>query len=159
MKYAERVSQITPSVTLQITAKAGQLKQEGKDVIGFGAGEPDFNTPDHIIQAAIKAMYEGKTKYTPTPGINELKQAIVKKFRDDNGLVYEPAQILVSTGAKQSLANAMLALVDDGDEVLMAVPYWVSYPELVKLAGGVPVYLNGSPDNQYKMTPELIKPS
>lgn len=157
MKYAERVSQITPSVTLQITAKAGQLKQEGKDVIGFGAGEPDFNTPDHIIQAAIKAMYEGKTKYTPTPGINELKQAIVKKFRDDNGLVYEPAQILVSTGAKQSLANAMLALVDDGDEVLMAVPYWVSYPELVKLAGGVPVYLNGSPDNQYKMTPELIE--
>lgn len=157
MKYAERVSQITPSVTLQITAKAGQLKQEGKDVIGFGAGEPDFNTPDHIIQAAIKAMYEGKTKYTPTPGINELKQAIVKKFRDDNGLVYETAQILVSTGAKQSLANAMLALVDDGDEVLMAVPYWVSYPELVKLAGGVPVYLNGSPDNQYKMTPELIE--
>ncbi|MFB0958495.1 MAG: pyridoxal phosphate-dependent aminotransferase [Clostridiaceae bacterium] len=157
MKYAERVSQITPSVTLQITAKAGQLKQEGKDVIGFGAGEPDFNTPDHIIQAAIKAMYEGKTKYTPTPGINELKQAIVKKFRDDNGLVYEPAQILVSTGAKQSLANAMLALVDDGDEVLMAVPYWVSYPELVKLAGGVPVYLKGSPDNQYKMTPELIE--
>ncbi len=157
MKYSKRVSQITPSVTLAITAKAGQLKAEGRDVISFGAGEPDFNTPDNIIQAAIRAMHEGKTKYTPTAGINELKEAIVKKFKDDNGLEYTAAQILVSTGAKQSLANAMLALVNDGDEVLMAAPYWVSYPELVKLSGGSPVMIMGSPDNQYKLTPDLIE--
>lgn len=157
MKYSERVSQITPSVTLAITAKAGQLKAEGQDVISFGAGEPDFNTPDNIIEAAIKAMHDGKTKYTPTPGINELKTAIVNKFKNDNGLEYTPAQVMVSTGAKQCLANSMLALVDDGDEVIMAVPYWVSYPELVKLAGGVPIMIMGSADNQYKLTPELVE--
>lgn len=157
MKYSERVSQITPSVTLAITAKAGQLKAEGQDVISFGAGEPDFNTPDNIIEAAIKAMHDGKTKYTPTPGINELKTAIVNKFKNDNGLEYTPAQVMVSTGAKQCLANSMLALVDDGDEVIMAVPYWVSYPELVKLAGGVPIKIMGSADNQYKLTPELVE--
>lgn len=157
MKYSERVSQITPSVTLAITAKAGQLKAEGRDVISFGAGEPDFNTPDNIIEAAIKAMHDGKTKYTPTPGINELKTAIVNKFKNDNGLEYTPAQVMVSTGAKQCLANSMLALVDDGDEVIMAVPYWVSYPELVKLAGGVPIMIMGSADNQYKLTPELVE--
>ena len=157
MKYSERVSQITPSVTLVITAKAGQLKAEGRDVISFGAGEPDFNTPDNIIEAAIKAMHDGKTKYTPTPGINELKAAIVNKFKNDNGLDYTPAQVMVSTGAKQCLANSMLALVDDGDEVIMAVPYWVSYPELVKLAGGVPIMIMGSADNQYKLTPELVE--
>lgn len=157
MNYAQRVSKISPSVTLAITAKAGQLKQEGKDVISFGAGEPDFNTPDHIIQAAIRAMADGKTKYTPTPGINELRAAIVRKFKEDNGLTYEPSQILVSTGAKQSLANALLAMVDDGDEVLMAVPYWVSYPELVKLAGGVPVLCQGDPANRYKLTPQLLE--
>lgn len=157
MKYSERVSQITPSVTLAITAKAGQLKAEGRDVISFGAGEPDFNTPDNIIEAAIKAMHDGKTKYTPTPGINELKTAIVNKFKNDNGLEYTPAQVMVSTGAKQCLANSMLALVDDGEEVIMAVPYWVSYPELVKLAGGVPIMIMGSADNQYKLTPELVE--
>lgn len=157
MKYSERISQISPSVTLAITAKAGQLKAEGHDVISFGAGEPDFNTPDNIIEAAIKAMHEGKTKYTPTPGINELKSAIVRKFKNDNNLDYKPSQVMVSTGAKQCLANSMLALVDDGDEVIMAVPYWVSYPELVKLAGGVPIKIMGSADNQYKLTPKLLE--
>ena len=157
MKIAQRVSQITPSVTLAITAKAGQLKAEGKDIVSFGAGEPDFNTPQNIIAAAVRAMNEGKTKYTPVPGIPELRTAISEKLKTDNGLNYEPSQILVSTGAKQSLANALLALVDSGDEVLMAVPYWVSYPELVKLADGVPVLIQGDPANQYKLTPELLE--
>ena len=157
MKIAQRVSQITPSVTLAITAKAGQLKAEGKDIVSFGAGEPDFNTPQNIIAAAVRAMNEGKTKYTPVPGIPELRTAISEKLKTDNGLYYEPSQILVSTGAKQSLANALLALVDSGDEVLMAVPYWVSYPELVKLADGVPVLIQGDPANQYKLTPELLE--
>lgn len=157
MKIAQRVSQITPSVTLAITAKAGQLKAEGKDIVSFGAGEPDFNTPENIIAAAARAMNEGKTKYTPVPGIPELRRAICEKLKTDNDLVYDPSQILVSTGAKQSLANALLALVDSGDEVLMAVPYWVSYPELVKLADGVPVLIQGDPANQYKLTAELLE--
>lgn len=157
MKIAQRVSQITPSVTLAITAKAGQLKAEGKDIVSFGAGEPDFNTPENIIAAAARAMNEGKTKYTPVPGIPELRGAICEKLKTDNDLVYDPSQILVSTGAKQSLANALLALVDSGDEVLMAVPYWVSYPELVKLADGVPVLIQGDPANQYKLTAELLE--
>lgn len=157
MRYSQRVSQIAPSVTLAITAKAGRLKQEGHDIISFGVGEPDFNTPEHILQAAVKAMYDGKTKYTPASGIAELKQAIIKKFKEDNGLTYGMSQIIVSTGAKQSLANTMMALLNEGDEVLMAVPYWVSYPDLVRLAGGVPILCEGSAQNSYKLTPEILE--
>lgn len=157
MKYSERVSQIAPSVTLAITAKAGRLKQEGHDIISFGAGEPDFNTPEHILEAAVRAMYEGKTKYTPASGITELKQAIIQKFKEDNGLEYKLSQIIVSTGAKQSLANTLMAILNEGDEVLMAVPYWVSYPDLVRLAGGVPVLCKGAPVNNYKLTSQILE--
>lgn len=157
MKLSNRAKAISPSVTLAITAKAGQLKQEGKDIISFGAGEPDFNTPENIMNAAKKAMAEGKTKYTAASGIKELKEAVCAKFKADNGLDYTADQVVISTGAKQCLANAFLAIVDDGDEVLMAVPYWVSYPELIKLAGGQPVFLNGDEKDNYKLTPDLIK--
>lgn len=157
MIFSKRVTSIAPSVTLAITAKSGKLREEGKDVISFGAGEPDFNTPENIQAAAVKAMQEGKTKYTSVSGITELKQAIADKFRVDNGLDYELSQILVSTGAKQSLANAFLAALNEGDEVLMAVPYWVTYPELVKLAGGVPVFCEGKAENNYKLSRDLME--
>ncbi|PKK39311.1 Aspartate aminotransferase [Clostridiaceae bacterium JG1575] len=157
MKYSERVSSIAPSVTLAITAKAGRLKEEGQDVVGFGAGEPDFNTPQHIMDAACTAMKEGKTKYTPASGILPLKEAIARKLKQDNALTYDASQIIVSTGAKQCLANAFLALLNEGDEVLMAAPYWVSYPELVTLAGGRSLFIHGDPTNQYKLTAALIE--
>ena len=157
MKYSERALQMTPSVTLAITAKISKLKEDGRDVIGFGAGEPDFNTPVNIINAAIQAMSDGKTKYTAASGITPLKQAIADKFKNDNDLTYDLSQISVSTGAKQCLANAFLALLNEGDEVLMAVPYWVTYPELVKLSGGVPVFCECSPANNYKLTAQLVE--
>ncbi len=157
MKYSERISGISPSVTLAITAKAGKLKDEGKDVVGFGAGEPDFNTPDNIIDKACEAMKEGKTKYTPASGIMPLKKAICAKLKKDNGLQYEPSQIIVSTGAKQCLANAFEALLNPGDEVILQVPYWVSYPELIKISGGVPVFAEGTREDSYKLTPEILR--
>lgn len=157
MVFSTRVKSIAPSVTLAITAKSAKLREEGKDVISFGTGEPDFNTPENIMEAAVKAMEGGKTKYTAVSGITELKKAIVDKFRDDNGLEYDPSQILVSTGAKQSIAMALLAAINEGDEVLMAVPYWVTYPELVKLAGGVPVCCEGSQENNYKLDRKLLE--
>lgn len=157
MVFSKKVTSIQPSVTLAITAKSARLREEGKDVISFGAGEPDFNTPENIQAAAIRAMQAGKTKYTSVSGITELKQAIADKFRNDNGLDYELSEILVSTGAKQSLANAFLAALNEGDEVLMAVPYWVTYPELVKLAGGIPVYCEGTAENNYKLSRRLLE--
>lgn len=157
MKYSERISGISPSVTLAITAKAGKLKDEGKDVVGFGAGEPDFNTPDNIIDKACEAMKEGKTKYTAASGIMPLKKAICAKLKKDNGLDYEPSQIIVSTGAKQCLANAFEALLNPGDEVILQVPYWVSYPELIKISGGVPVFAEGTREDSYKLTPEILR--
>ncbi len=157
MKYSERISRISPSVTLAITAKAGKLKDEGKDVVGFGAGEPDFNTPDNIIDKACEAMKEGKTKYTAASGIMPLKKAICAKLKKDNGLDYEPSQIIVSTGAKQCLANAFEALLNPGDEVILQVPYWVSYPELIKISGGVPVFAEGTREDSYKLTPEILR--
>ncbi|MEH7460843.1 pyridoxal phosphate-dependent aminotransferase [Bacillus thuringiensis] len=156
MKLAKRVAALTPSTTLEITAKAQALKAEGYDVIGLGAGEPDFNTPEHIIEAAYKAMLEGYTKYTPTGGLAALKQEIMKKFERDQGLFYEPSQIIVCNGAKHALYTLFQVLLDEGDEVIIPTPYWVSYPEQVKLAGGEPVYVDGLEENHYKITPEQL---
>jgi aspartate aminotransferase len=156
MRLSQRVKQLSPSATLAITAKANELKAQGVDVVGLGAGEPDFNTPQHIIDAAIKAMQEGKTKYTAASGIAELKQAICQKLKDDNGLVYEPGQITVGNGAKHVLYNIFQAILEPGDEVIVPIPYWVSYPEQVLLAGGVPVYVEGKEENEFKIKPEQL---
>ncbi|HCW53666.1 MAG TPA: aspartate aminotransferase [Clostridium sp.] len=157
MQLSKKAGNISPSITLSITAKANELKKQGVDVVSFGAGEPDFNTPENIINAAIKAMKDGKTKYTPAGGILELKETICQKFKKDNNLDYKPNQITVSTGAKQCLANAFMAILNPGDEVLIPIPYWVSYPELVKLADGVPVFVETKKENNYKYTVEDLE--
>lgn len=157
MKLSKKAEDISPSITLAITAKAKELKESGVDVISFGAGEPDFNTPSNIIEAAYKAMKEGKTKYTATSGIKELKEEICKKFLRDNGLDYDLDQIIVCTGAKQCLADAFMAILNEGDEVIIPTPYWVSYPELVKIAGGVPVFMKGSIENHFKYEIEKLE--
>ncbi len=148
---------LTPSSTLAITAKAKELKAQGHDVIGLGAGEPDFNTPQHIIDAATKSMMEGHTKYTPSAGLPQLKQAIVQKLKQDQGLDYKPSQVIVASGAKHALYTLFQAILDEGDEVMIPIPYWVSYPEQVKLAGGNPVYVEGKEENSFKITPEQLK--
>lgn len=152
MIFSSKAEGISPSITLAIDAKAKKLKAEGIDVIGFGAGEPDFNTPENIQDAAIAAIKEGRTKYTATSGILELKEAIAAKFKKDNNLSYAPSQVIVSTGAKQCLANAFQAILNPGDEVIIPVPYWVSYPELVKLSDGVPVFVEAKEENRFKYT-------
>ena len=157
MDLSSKAKEINPSITVEITAKAKALKEDGINVVSFGAGEPDFNTPDNIIKAAIKAMNEGKTKYTPASGILDLRKAICNKFKNDNNLEYKPSQIVVSTGAKQSLANAFMSILNKGDEVIIPVPYWVSYPELVKLADGVPVLVNTKKENDYKYSIEELR--
>ncbi|MDN4593240.1 pyridoxal phosphate-dependent aminotransferase [Polycladomyces subterraneus] len=157
MKLSERAQQLTPSSTLAITAKAKELRQQGHDVIGLGAGEPDFNTPEHILKAAEEAMRAGHTKYTASGGIPELKKAIADKFRQDNGLNYEPDQIVVTVGAKHALYNLFQVMLDPGDEVIIPAPYWVSYIEQVKLAGGVPVIVEGSEEQRFKVTPEQLR--
>ncbi len=154
MEIASRLSELTPSLTLAIDSKAKALKAEGVDVCGFGAGEPDMDTPEHIKAAASEALASGHTKYTPSSGIPELRQAISKKFAADNGLEYKPSQIIVSCGAKQSCFNAIAAVVNPGDEVVIPAPYWLSYPEMVRLAGGVPVIVNTKEENGWKMTAE-----
>ncbi|NLY54548.1 MAG: pyridoxal phosphate-dependent aminotransferase [Firmicutes bacterium] len=146
-----RAKQISPSVTLAIDAKAKQMIAEGVDVISFGVGEPDFDTPEHIRQAGIDAINSGFTRYTPAAGIAELKAAICAKFERDNGLTYTPDQIVVSNGAKHSLYNALQVLVDKGDEVIIPVPYWVSYTEMVKLAGATPVFVEAKEENDFKL--------
>ncbi len=156
LELANRVLSLTPSTTLAITAKAKELKEQGEDVIGLGAGEPDFNTPQHILDAAVTSMNEGFTKYTPSAGLPALKQAIIKKFETDQGLTYKPAEIIVGNGAKHVLYTLFQVLLNDGDEVIIPTPYWVSYPEQVKLAGGVPVYIEGKEENQFKITPEQL---
>ncbi len=156
MSISKRVKEIAPSLTLEITAKAKKLKSEGVSVIGFGAGEPDFNTPDYIIQAAKKALDTGFTKYTPASGMAELKQAVCDKFAKDNNLIYKPSQIVISTGAKSSLYHAICALVNEGDEVILPSPYWLTYPELIKLAGGVTVYVNAGKESGYKITAAML---
>ncbi|WP_299997086.1 pyridoxal phosphate-dependent aminotransferase [uncultured Clostridium sp.] len=157
MDLSKKVQKIEPSVTLAITAKAKEMKENGIDVISFGAGEPDFNTPENIINAAIKAMQDGNTKYTSVNGILPLREAICKKFRDDNNLEYKPSQIVVSTGAKQSLANAFLAILNPDDEVIVPNPYWVSYPELIRLADGKPVFVEGDESSSYKFNKENLE--
>ncbi|MDQ0197541.1 aspartate aminotransferase [Neobacillus ginsengisoli] len=158
VNLANRVMALTPSTTLAITAKAKELKEQGVDVIGLGAGEPDFNTPGHILDAAVQSMNEGYTKYTPSAGLPALKKAIIGKLQRDQGLSYKPNEIIVANGAKHALYTLFQVLLNDGDEVIIPTPYWVSYPEQVKLAGGVPVYIEGLESNQFKITPEqLIK--
>ena len=157
MESSRKAQAIEPSLTLAITAKAKEMKEKGIDVISFSAGEPDFNTPKNIINAAIKAMEDGNTKYTSVNGILQLREAICKKFKDDNGLEYNPSQIVVSTGAKQSLANTFLAILNPGDEVIVSTPYWVSYPELIKLADGKPVFVEGDEKSNYKFTKENLE--
>jgi len=157
LSISKRVSVISPSVTLAITAKAKKMRQEGIDVIGFGAGEPDFDTPDYIKKAAKKALDEGFTKYTPASGMKELKEAICKKFKDDNNLDYSLGEILVSCGAKHSIFNAVLALCNEGDEVILSSPYWVSYPEMVKVAGARPVAIETTQKNNFKVTPQELQ--
>ena len=157
MRLAKRVSKIKPSETLAITAKANALKAEGRDVIGFGAGEPDFDTPANIKQAAIKAIEAGFTKYTPVGGTDELKDAIINKLKRDNSLDYKRSQIVVSCGAKHSLYNLAQALFETGDEVIIPAPYWVSYPDIVVLAGGTPVILNTLEKDGFKINPQQLK--
>lgn len=149
---SQRVKDICPSLTLEITAKAKKMKAEGVSVIGFGAGEPDFNTPDYINDAAKKAIDVGFTKYTPAAGTVELKKAVCDKFLKDNNLVYEPNQIVISTGAKSSLYHAIASIVDEGDQVILPTPFWLTYPELIKLCGGEVVYVKAEKESGYKMT-------
>ena len=157
MILSRKAQNIGASLTLALTAKAGELKKEGIDVVSFGVGEPDFNTPKNIIEAATRAMEEGKTKYTATSGIVELKEAIARKLHDDNALNYGTKNIIISTGAKQSLANVFMAILNPGDEVIIPVPYWVSYPELVKLSDGVPVFIETKKENDFKVTYDELK--
>ncbi len=157
IKLANRVMALTPSTTLAITAKAKELKEKGEDVIGLGAGEPDYNTPQHILDAAAESMNEGHTKYTPSAGLPALKKAIINKFAVDQGLTYQPNEIIVGNGAKHVLYTLFQVILNEGDEVIIPTPYWVSYPEQVKLAGGVPVYVEGLEENSFKITPEQLK--
>ncbi|MBD5637732.1 pyridoxal phosphate-dependent aminotransferase [Clostridium botulinum] len=157
MKLSKKAVEIQPSLTLEITAKAKKMKAEGIDVIGFGAGEPDFNTPENIQKAAMLAIEKGYTKYTAASGILELKQAIVDKFKKDNGLNYETSEIIVSNGAKQCLSNLFQAILNEEDEVLIAKPYWVSYPELIKLYGGVPAFVDTKEENHFKYEIEELE--
>jgi aspartate aminotransferase len=157
VKLASRVGRVKPSATLAITMKAKALRAEGRDVIGFGAGEPDFDTPSNIKQAAIKAIEEGFTKYTPSGGIDELKDAIINKFQVDNKLTYKRSQIVVSCGAKDTLYNLAQALFEEGDEVIIPSPYWVSYPSIVILAGATPVILDTKESEDFKISPEKLE--
>jgi aspartate aminotransferase len=156
-RISKRAASLAPSLTLAIDSKAKQMKAEGLDVVGFGAGEPDFDTPQHIKDAAAKALAEGFTKYTPSAGIPELRQAIADKFKRENGLTYKPSQIIVSCGGKHSCYNVMLATCQEGDEVIIPAPYWLSYPEMVKLAGATPVILQTSDRTEFKVTPDQLR--
>ena len=156
-RVASRMSAISPSLTLAISAKAKAMKQAGESVVSFSVGEPDFNTPQNIIDAAKAALDNGQTKYTPSSGLLPLRKAICDKFLKDNGLEYEPSQIIVSNGAKHSIFNACYALLDEGDEVIIPEPYWLTYPEVVKVCGGVPKYLTCKKENKYKFSAEELK--
>jgi aspartate aminotransferase len=156
-KLAARVQAVKPSATLAITARAAALRAEGQDVIGLGVGEPDFDTPEHIKAAAVRAIESGFTKYTAVDGTPELKRAVIAKFKRENGLDYAPNQILVSCGGKQSFFNLAQALLDPGDEVVIPAPYWVSYPDMVLLAGGLPVFVQAGAAQSFKITPAQLK--
>jgi aspartate aminotransferase len=154
---SDALARVSPSPTIAVSQKAMDLKAAGKDVIGLGAGEPDFDTPDNIKAAAIAAIEAGKTKYTPVDGIPELKQAICDKFARENDLSYSPSQVTVSTGGKQVLFNALMATLNPGDEVIIPAPYWVSYPDMVKLGGGTPVIVETTLENGFRLTPEALE--
>ncbi|MGA9327019.1 MAG: pyridoxal phosphate-dependent aminotransferase, partial [Salegentibacter sp.] len=156
-KLSDRINNLSTSQTLAMAAKARELRAEGKDIIGLSLGEPDFNTPDFIKEAAITAINENYNSYTPVDGYVELKDAIINKFKRDNDLTYDRSQIVVSTGAKQSLANVAMVMLNPGDEVLLPCPYWVSYAEIVKLAEGVPVEMPTTVENDFKITPEELE--
>lgn len=157
LTLSRKAAQVKPSSTLAITAKAKELKAEGIDVVGFGAGEPDFNTPENINEAAIAAIKSGFTKYTPASGTAELKKAVSRKFEEFNGLHYGTDQIVISNGGKHSLTNVFQAIMNPGDEVIIPAPYWLTYPEIVKLCDGVPVYVYGTKDSGYKVTAKQIE--
>lgn len=157
MKLSTRAKRLKPSATLTITAKAKELKSQGVDVIGFGAGEPDFDSPEHVKEEAVKAIREGFTKYTAVGGIDELKDSIIGRLREDHGLEYERSEIIVSIGAKHSLYNLTQVIVDSGDEVIVPSPYWVSYPEQITLAEGTPVILETREENGFKIDPDELK--
>ena len=157
LQISRRAAQIAPSATLAIDTRAKALKAEGKDVVGFGAGEPDFDTPEYVRAAAHRAIDEGRTRYTPVPGTLSLRKTIAEKFLKDNGLAYDVSQIIVSSGAKQSLFTALSVLVNDGDEVLIPSPYWVSYPEMVKMVGGTPVFVPCHHEDGFIVRPEEIE--
>jgi aspartate aminotransferase len=154
---ADALGRVQPSQTIAVTTKARELKAAGHDVIGLGAGEPDFDTPDNIKEAAIKAIREGKTKYTNVDGVIELKQAICRKFERKNGLSYKPSQIIVSPGGKKVIFNAMLSTLNPGDEVIIPAPYWVSYPDIVQLVGGTPVIVGATIEDNFKIRPEALE--
>lgn len=157
IKISEKVKAIAPSLTLAISARAKEMKAAGADVINFGVGEPDFNTPEHIVQAAKTALDKGYTKYVAASGLPELKKAVAKKLKADNSLEYDPSQIIISNGAKHSIFNAVFACIDEGDEVLIPKPYWLTYPEIVKSCGGVPVYVMATYRHGYKVTASQIE--
>lgn len=157
LTLSKKAQAVKPSSTLAITAKAKELMAKGIDVVGFGAGEPDFNTPENICEAAIKAIHDGFTKYTPAQGTLELRKAVCDKFLNFNHIKYEPSQIVVSNGGKHSLTNIFEILCNPGDEVIIPAPYWLSYPEIVRLADGVPVFIRGEKSNQYKITAAQIE--
>lgn len=157
MRLSEKAHRISPSLTLEITAKANKMRSSGIDIIGFGAGEPDFDTPDYIKRAAIEAIEKGYTKYTPASGIVELKEAIINKLKNDNNLSYDTSQIVVSNGAKHSIYNTLCAILNPGDEVLIPSPYWLSYPEMVRLADGIPIFVETSEHNNFKVTVEQLE--
>jgi len=157
MKVSKRAQDVPASATIAVTSRAQQLKAQGVDVIGFGAGEPDFDTPDYIKNAAIEALKGGKTKYTPAAGIIELRKAIADKLKKENGLEYSPEQIVVNIGGKHSVYEAMQAVLDPGDEVILPTPYWVTYPEAIKLAGATPKVIATDRANSYKITPKQLK--
>ncbi|EGA89665.1 aspartate aminotransferase [Planococcus donghaensis MPA1U2] len=157
INLANRVQTLTPSTTLAITAKANELKAQGVDVIGLGAGEPDYNTPENILEAAYQSMKDGKTKYTPAGGLPALKEAIINKLQRDQGLSYSPKEVMVGIGAKHVLYTLFQVLLNEGDEVIIPIPYWVSYPEQVKLAQGVPVYIEATASQEYKISPLQLR--
>jgi aspartate aminotransferase len=157
IKLSNRVQSVKPSPTLAITARAAQMRAAGKDIVGLGAGEPDFDTPEHIKAAAVQALAKGFTKYTAVDGIPSLKKAIIDKFKNDNGLDYQPKQILVSCGGKQSSFNLTQALLNPGDEVIIPAPFWVSYPDMVLLADGVPVIIDTTQAQRFKISPEQLR--
>lgn len=156
-KLSDRLNRLAPSATLAMSQKSGEMKAQGIDVINMSVGEPDFNTPDHIKEAAKKAIDENYSRYSPVPGYIELRKAIVEKLKKENGLEYSTNEILVSNGAKQSVCNTVMALVNDGEEVIIPAPYWVSYPQMVKLAGGEPVIVKAGFEQNFKMTPEQLE--